>query len=225
VISRPFLAVDAAAEEYLIHELQKNDPGIVVRRAKMTTAGSARYILSLSHKGGAEVFAELKLRMINEHLTYIVINPVAKTRPQISEKNEISKVLEALQNTLALLRGAVFESFTLWLRVDQQNMNELFTESSALDGALDTLNQVHLTSSIAAAQALIQSPQRLGERVSWPEDDWAWEQVNVKKRPRREVRGEWLQRLSQKRPQLKDPERSFRHAVSPNRKGDRKPES
>jgi hypothetical protein len=54
-------------------------------------------------------------------------------------------------------------------------------------------------------------------RRSWPEDTWAWEQVNSHKRPREDVKPEWLARLSANRP-LEDVNRSFRYAVDSRRR-------
>ena len=67
-------------------------------------------------------------------------------------------------------------------------------------------------------------PQRLGGRPSNPDDDWAWEQVHIHKRPPKEVRSEWIERIGERADLLADIERSWRHVIKPNRKRRKKPE-
>ncbi len=49
------------------------------------------------------------------------------------------------------------------------------------------------------------------------DDDWAWEQVNVLKRPRPEVEREWKRRIGERAFTLADVRDSFKQAVRPRR--------
>jgi hypothetical protein len=53
-------------------------------------------------------------------------------------------------------------------------------------------------------------------RESHAEDDWAWEEVNLRGRTSNEIRAEWEQRAAHRA--LSDPARSFRHAINPKRR-------
>lgn len=56
------------------------------------------------------------------------------------------------------------------------------------------------------------SSKNKGGRRSYAEDKWAWDEVNLKGRDRREVYREWLEKVKHsKRRVLADPERTFRH--------------
>lgn len=66
--------------------------------------------------------------------------------------------------------------------------------------------------------ALATASRRRGGRPRNTDDDWAWEQVNVAKRDRADVYGEWLERIKKAERQLADPHDSFDKATRPSRR-------
>jgi hypothetical protein len=68
---------------------------------------------------------------------------------------------------------------------------------------------------VAGATAGASGPE--GGRPRNPIDSWAWEQVNILKRPRRIVFEEWRQRNAGAGRTLRDEARSWRHAIKADR--------
>jgi hypothetical protein len=76
---------------------------------------------------------------------------------------------------------------------------------------------------VIEAEPAFALPHRKGGRPRYPEDDYAWEQVNVNHRDRKDVYPEWKERADPDRlKQLADPQDSFNKAVraARGRKGD-----
>ena len=68
------------------------------------------------------------------------------------------------------------------------------------------------------AEPALALPHGKGGRPRFPEDDYAWEQVNVNHRGRKDVYPEWKERADPDRlKQLADPQDSFNKAVRPSR--------
>ena len=174
------------------------------------TTGSTRY--TVAWRDGAGNFVAIQIRMVNEQATHIAITPGALAREHPDE--------------LQGLAEATLQIFIGWLNQDQLRMTQAREEAAKAEERIDALWRPSTREDLEKLLAAVSGGKKLklGTHKSWPEDDWAWEQVNTLKRPRQEVRAEWLQHLSPERRKLKDPADSFRHAVNPNRKGGRKPE-
>ena len=200
----PLGVVDAALWTYFARLKGFGGFRLTHRRQTITT-GSAVYHVSLTIEGEPEYIGSIVLQMFDERLTHVFAEP--KHAPMAPEwRHLIEEILGTFLDTLARL-----------LPQDQQHIRQMASKPRSANHASLSLN--------AAMQALTSSGvSKVGTHLSWPEDDWAWEQVNTQARPRADVRREWEQRLSPDRPKLKDPARSFRHAVNPKRKGRRKAE-
>ena len=207
ILPYPFPLVDAALQEFLIE--QKLLPELTARRQHLTS-GSARYLLQLTDPKHTLKLAIIRVRTVGENATHIVITVGSFSKPGPAEFLE--GYLESLHAWLAI--------FTHWLTEEQGRVAKFMQDRHVAREAMLSApppDRQKLQAYFAALRSASTEPKR-GGPYSWPEDDWAWEQVNQLGRPRREVRAEWEKRLSPDRPPLQDIDRSFRHAVNANRK-------
>ena len=207
ILRHPFPLVDAALEEFLI--TQRQLPQVTARRQQVSS-GSARYLLQLADPKAMLKIAIIRVRMVGENATHIVITPTSFSQPIPGELLE--GYLEVLHGWLAI--------FIYWLTEEQVRVAKFLKDQHAAREAMLTAlpPDPQKVQAYFAALRSARTQSKRGGPYSWPEDDWAWEQVNTLSRPRREVRKEWEQRLSPDRPPLQDIDRSFRHAVNPKRK-------
>ena len=200
-IPLPFFVVDAAMLEVFRESPTTVGVRLDYRRTSLST-GSVEYYLF----GTGKDEKRLRLGTVficaqDDHLTYINASPLEG----FSDKD-----LDAIQDTLNTI---------VYVCMQELSEHQAYTRNlleTMVYGLVDnerTEPQLHLS--------MTSGPTRTGAHSSWPEDDWAWEQVNLHHRPRMEVREEWLQRLSPDRT-LRDKPGSFRHAVNRKRKGIRK---
>ncbi len=207
ILPYPFSLVDAALEEFLIEQRQL--PQVTARRQQLSS-GSARYLLQFTDPKDTLKIAIIRARMVGENATHIVISPTSLSQPIPGELLE--GYLESLHAWLTI--------FIHWLAEEQLRVTQFMKDKHVRQEAVLSLPPPDLQRLQAYFEELRSTstqPKR-GGPYSWPEDDWAWEQVNTLRRPRREVRKEWEQRLSPDRSPLQDIDRSFRHAVHRSRK-------
>ncbi len=192
----PFPAVDAYVLE-LITPLTTipfiTRPRYKLRRTTLTT-GSARYYLDAVSGGNRANLFSISIRMVDGELTYL----------------SLERPLEGSAYTIDTLY-----EFARWLiEAMFKDRNSIHERKSTVSGSI----QEQVSTLLYLAPEALLTPRKQGSHQSWPEDNWAWEQVNTVGRSRKEVRSEWLQRLSPKRKTLSDANDSFRKAVSPHRK-------
>jgi len=206
VLPYAFAVVDAGLWECFIS--RKIVSFLTSRRQRMTT-GSARYILTW--REGADNFAEIQIRTVGEEATHIAIIPGTFAR-----QNHLDEPNGIIEATLEIFIG--------WLNKDQLRMIEALEEEKRSEEEIDALwrpkDEDVLKEQLSQYIAASPTPHKHGSHISWPEDDWAWEQVNTHNRPRNVVRIEWLRALSPTRRQLSNAADSFRKAVNPKRKAD-----
>ena len=205
ILQHPFPIVDAALLVFLEREHPK---GTHIRREGQTS-GSARYVLEYTDPQLALRVAIIDIRMVKENATYVEI-ALAKFA-QVTPREQIFGYMEYFQAYLA--------QFMDELEQEQAEIAEVLeTKRKRASKILPSPSEPILLDFLLAPLRTEELPPRRGGPFTWPEDDWAWEQVNISNRPRREVRSEWQMRLSQERPKLRDQNRSFRHAIDPRRK-------
>ena len=199
-IALPFITIDAAMLEVLRKSPQKFGVQLDYRRTALST-GSVEYHLFGTGK------SEKRLRIgtifvcaQDDRLTYI------DTSPNDRFSSEEKTLIQGTLNTIVY-----YSMFRL--HDHQAYTQELLKEMPALSDDNLPEPKIHL--------AMTSGSTKTGSHQSWPEDDWAWDQVNLHQRPRMAVREEWMQRLSPDRT-LRDKPGSFRHAVNRERKGKRK---
>jgi len=195
-IPLPFPAVDAYVFE-LVTPLT-TIPFITRRQFRLRrttlTAGSARYFLDAVSAGNHANLFSILIRMVDSELSYLSIDLPAGGTPYSTE--------------------TLFE-FARWLIESMfKDRNSIHEHKSTASGSTKEQGATLL---YLTPEALL-TPRKQGSHQNWPEDNWAWEQVNTLGRPRNEVRSEWIQRLSPKRKTLRDANDSFRKAVSSHRK-------
>ncbi len=229
--NRPFPVVDAALWEFFI--IHNAAPAWTIKRSTLTT-GSATYQFYYSKQNTRSAF-ELRPRMLNADTTLLYTELAQDPEPQDLLLNIGQQLTPDGQPDLsnpsveliAIIRR-LGDTFSDWMNEEEEQQNILQEMARIMHGVSEKETPILLPSTEVSEtlDAVLRRKPRPGKgtHTSWAEDDWAWEQVNVQKRPRQEVRGEWLQRLSENRPALRDQARSFRHAVNPERKGSRKPE-
>lgn len=207
ILLYPFAIVDAWLHEWFI--LKKSAKSVFTVKRILFTNASVRYTCHLPKAPDVGVIADIDVRVGNERATYVRYswgNALSTSDARAFQEffdamlgvglsDDVERVLEMIRETEEARNNPIFKS---------------------------TLDEATLT---AAADRLagLPLPHKLGSHISWPEDNWAWEEVNIKKRPRLKVRAEWMERLSEKR-ELRDKPRSFRYAVNPKRKEKRKAE-
>jgi hypothetical protein len=231
IFDRPFSAVDAALWEFFM--IHKATPAWTIKRSPLTT-GSAKYTFYYSKKDSRSVF-ELRPRMINADTTLLYAVLTQDPEPPDLLINIGQQVTDDGQPDLShpsveligIIRR-ITDTFSDWMNDEEEHgriMREMAETMEGISHREEPISPSKIEVSEVLDAALRGDPQPgRGTHTSWSEDDWAWEQVNILKRPPREVRIEWEQRLSEARPKLKDLDRSFRHAVNPARKGGREAE-
>jgi hypothetical protein len=200
----PLPAVDAMMSE-IIAENKANTliGGAVAARRVALTSGSVEFQFQISDQavaGSGIPLGTIFISMLGDRTTYIY--PNASTR--------ISSASDSMQR---LLNDIVL--------VTLEELERRFAHTQKLLAAPRQRIAEDIPRIDTEALASLKSIPRPGSHVSWSEDNWAWRQVNILNRPPEEVRKEWQQRLSPERPALKQPDRSFRHAIDPKRKGGR----
>jgi hypothetical protein len=121
--------------------------------------------------------------------------------------NETSLVLGGVAESLTMpeFGNAILSQFWAWLCQDQANRANVPHLQPPQPGGINP-------AAVIAQATKLEKPRG---RKSKEEDDWAWKQVNEHGRPKSMVRKEWQQLLTR---ELIDPERSFRHAINPDRR-------
>jgi hypothetical protein len=141
----------------------------------------------------------------------LIITPAvyrAKSRRILREQ------LEAGLESAEELRDEVLE---VWARVIEHR-DELQAHGDELQALVPGLEKVQAY--IEELEKLIQKltapkPWPKGGRPRNPDDDWAYEQVRVKRRNREEVYREWLERIGDRATSLADRRDSFNKAIKP----------
>jgi len=209
IVPYPYSMVDASLDWFLRRNQDLFQQGITTQR-RQETSGSVRYLLQFKDPDQALRVAVIWVRMVGDRATHISIIPGGFQRPVYGQF--LLGYVEYLHAVLTL--------FINWLSQEHlRTVQYLTTRQEAQADALaapqpDPAKLRAFLDEIRSKE----NPPRRGGPYSWPEDDWAWEQVNIEKQPRRKVRAEWENRLSPDRPRLQDMDRSFRHAVGKTRK-------
>jgi hypothetical protein len=224
----PLPAVDAYLREVcvtLTRAISRRETRLGYRRVALTL-GSIEYSLTLSAATPDQSFDRLSVvdiyaRALDHSRTYLSIEPASVLQPSADAAAQAAFI------TLVQSIAGFFSTMTEQLYEEQAQFERLLSQQRANADDQHSYPATPRSDLATAARQLGgllgAMPRKIGSHQSWPEDDWAWEEVNTKKRPRAEVRAEWEQRLSPER-KLKDPKDSFRHAVLSGRKGGRKAE-
>jgi hypothetical protein len=204
--SFPFPAVDAMILE-IISENKANVMigGAAEFRRVPLTSGSVVFQFQTADRavtGGGIPLGSIFISMLDDRTTYIYSNV----------STHISSPSDSIQR---LLNDIVLVTLDELERRLDHGQNLLAVKRQQIPDGRPSINAEFL--------ANLKSIPKRGSHTSYAEDNWAWDEVNVKKRPRAEVRKEWMQRLSQGR-KLQDPPGSFRHAINRKRKGKREAE-
>lgn len=201
ILLHPYGIVDAMIYETLV---ERSAIELFKVTRKPLTSTSARYLVRLTKSLETGVVAEILIRMASEQRTLAVFSC-----PPSIPTEEASIFKSALHG---IIRDHLF--------LEQRRLDRMIQERERQEeDQTDTLQRENGDETAAALAKIAASPApyKRGRHESYEEDDWAWEQVNIKKRPRLEVRKEWMERLSPGR-DLVDPPGSFRHAISRRRK-------
>jgi len=208
VVPFSFAFVDATIED--INNRQKKPQPWKTRRVGLSSA-SARYDLQIGAQSGSTARLSFYVRIINEQATLIGGFFPDNPSPTPAKIRDLGGAVESLVSMIYAAHSDLYRFAEFYLNNPGSPI--------PFEGG-----EAYVRSLQQFAPTGKGGPSRIGQHVSWEEDDWAWEQVNTLGRPRPVVRAEWLQRLSPDRKVLKDPSDSFRKAVNINRKGKRKSE-
>ena len=209
IVPYPYPMVDASLDRFLRRNVELFQHGVTIQR-RQETSGSVRYLLQFKDPEQALSVAVIEVRMVGEQATHITITPAGFKRPV--RYKFLQGYIEYAHAVLALFTYSLSQEH---LRTVQYLKAREHAQVAAL--AAPQPDPAKLQAFLDEIRSK-ENPPRRGGPYSWPEDDWAWEQVNIQKQPRRKIRVEWEGRLSPDRPQLQDMDRSFRHAVGKSRK-------
>lgn len=197
-----FFVVDAGFLEYFTEYAAFTDS--LVHRVPLTT-GSVEY--QFQGKKEAPLAAIVRIRAISSDVTQIAL--------RLGDWSK--KVNEDIQQQMAGTFMHLLLGFDAWMFDQTNEANNYKRLNEEQDMQRPTIPPLSTSHAQTAYPPELQ-PKRPG-RPSPQEDEWAWEQVNIEKRPREVVRGEWTERMSEKRRnELRDIKRSFRHATDPERR-------
>lgn len=136
----------------------------------------------------------------------------------------LSQVQPCARTQLRLVQNRIDEC-TGYFRVDQVDPTAVFgaaeIEPARSKAAIDAFLARHWATFLSLWLKHGNQPRGLPAATRLPSgrprdanDDWAYEQVALRGRPRPEVYREWLVRIGERATQLADPQQSFNHAIA-----------